>query len=164
MSPENEMRHPCMPSRSPSECHSRQILDPAVHPRDRNIAVVGLDATISARMEESQKQTFKVSFTYSSGPFTAISDTARVSFANSLNPEPGNHSGICLTLCTSLVGGISQPETERTYRECVDEKCAGDYNTLETFHRVFCRLQEPVFVRLNIQTVRYLHDQRAGHT
>ena len=69
-----------------------------------------------------------------------------------------------LDLCALLVGGISASKTERTYWECVNGKCTGNHDLLDVLHRVFCCLQELVFVRLDIHTVRYLHDQRAGRT
>ena len=131
--------------------------------RDGSVAAIGLVGTISARTKESQKSTFSDSFTYSRGPSTAISNIARASFANCLNPEPGNHSGTYLTLCVSLVGGTGESDTERTYWECVNEKCTGNLDPLRVLYRVFCRLQESVFMRLDVQTVRYIHDQRAGH-
>ena len=63
-----------------------------------------------------------------------------------------------------LAGGISESETGRTYWKCVDGKCARNHDLYEILHRLFYRLQELVFVRLDIQTVCYFHDQRAGHT
>ena len=132
--------------------------------RDGSVAAIGLVGIISARTEESQKSTFSDSFTYSRGPSTATSNIVRASFANCLNPEPGNHSGTYLTLCISLVGEVSESETERTHWECVNEKCTGNLDPLRVLYRVFCCLQELVFVRLDVQTVRYIHDQCAGHT
>ena len=47
-------------------------------------------------------------------------------------------------------GGSSEPETERTYWECVNKKCTGNLDPLRVLYRVFCRLQEPIFVRLDV--------------
>ena len=55
-------------------------------------------------------------------------------------------------------------EIKRTYWECIDEKCPRNHSLLYTLHRVFCGLQELVLMGFDIQTVRYIHDQRAGHT
>ena len=71
-----------------------------------NVAFVGLIITTNPRINTSSRApyepTFKASFTYSSGPSIANSDNLRPSYAKSLNPVPGNHSGTYLTLGVNL--------------------------------------------------------------
>ena len=54
--------------------------------------------------------------------------------------------------------------TGRTYWESVNKEGSRNHGPVQAPHRTLRRLQELVFMRFDVHTVRDLHDQRTSYT
>ena len=159
-----------MPLRSPFECRSRRTLDSAVQPRDQN-TTTRQKRCYHETCWKNQRKNEEIPETDLQGLLHVFERAIdgdikhRPGFLRNLfEPRAREPFRNTLDLCALSAARVSGSETGRTYRECINEKCTGNHDLLHIFHRMFCGLQEPVFVRFDVQTVGYLHDQRAGHT
>ena len=153
----NEMRHLCMPFRSPFECRSRRTLDSAARRRDRN-TTTRQKRCCHGTCRNNQRKNEEIAETDLQSLLhvfeRAIDGDIKQcpSFLRKLFEPRAREPfrDILNFVCIISGGGNSKSETERTYWKCVNEKCTGNLDPLGILYCVFCRLQESIFVRLDV--------------